>query len=97
MVPKDQHILFALIFLLSPGKKIGQRFRLPHIRLRKGVKELQLAVLHLIALDRAVINTVRTPGLSAARFNHDVHVSSDVRLQDLIDILSRKPLLCFQI
>ena len=97
MVPKDQHILFALIFLLSPGKKIGQRFRLPHIRLRKGVKELQPAVLNLIALNGGMIDIVRTPCLCAAGLNYDIEIVADLGRKKLIYILARKPLLCFQI
>ena len=75
MIPEDEHIMIGRVFLLPPFQKVGECFGFAHILLLKGLKQIQFAVLYLVALRFARADVVVTPCVRPARLNDDVHIA----------------------
>ncbi len=97
MIPNnDAHLLGGVIF--NPvGEETGKGLLIAHVRLGQALQEGEPAVLYQPAVNAVIRYVVRAPFFRAAGLDHDVHIVRDVGGKDLVQVLARRPHLCFQV
>ena len=87
MIPEHQHVTVGRVVLHAPADEVGKGVGVGRVELPQAVvDELELALVHDIALRVVGRDTVILPFLRAERFDDDVRVLADARFKHLGDV-----------